>query len=231
MTSRPTTRAQFNEWNEDMVRRYDPDAYHTRSPLPIRLLERLRVHQVVRLLDCRPSDRVLEVGCGGGNVLERVAAHRVGLDLSPWILAKARARLGGAAQLVRGDAQALPFADGAFDRVFCSEVLEHLLEPEAALAEMRRVVAPGGWVVVSVPNEALINRVKRAGFRLPLVRRLLGGGDGYQMAERMDDEWHLHSFSRERVITAMGDRFSLDQLIGVPNRFLPLRWVARLLPR
>src|SRR5205814_221266 len=125
-----------------------------------------------------PGARVLEVGCGGGNVLERVPGRRFGIDLSPFILSKARARLHGAAQLVRGDAMRLPFADGAFDRVFCSEVLEHVLEPEVVVREMRRVLAPGGFAVVSVPNEALINRVKRTVFALPVGRRLFGGRDG-----------------------------------------------------
>ena len=215
-----------------MVRRFDPDAYHTRSALPIRVIERLRVRAIRRLLDAAPATRVLEVGVGGGNVLERIAGRRVGIDLSPFILRKAQARLGGAAALVRGDAMALPFADGAFDRVFCSEVLEHVLEPEAVVREMRRVLAPRGFAVVSVPNEALINRVKGIVFRLPLGRRLVGGGDsGYQMSEKMDDEWHLHEFDRARLERAVAGRFSLDALVGVPSRLMPLRLVARLQPR
>src|SRR5450631_2748149 len=159
-TDRPRDRRAFTAWNEEMVQRFDPDAYHTRSPLPIRAIERLRVRAIRRMLDAAPSSRVLEVGVGGGNVLERMQGRRVGIDLSSFILGKAQARLGGKAQLVRGDAMALPFADGAFDRVFCSEVLEHVLEPEAVVREMRRVLAPRGFAVVSVPNEALINRVK-----------------------------------------------------------------------
>ena len=231
-TERPRDRREFTAWNEEMVRRFDPDAYHTRSALPIRAIERLRVRAIRRLLDATAAMRVLEVGVGGGNVLERVDGRRVGIDLSPFILHKAQARLGGAAALVRGDAMALPFADGAFDRVFCSEVLEHVLEPEAVVREMRRVLAPRGFAVVSVPNEALINRVKGVVFRLPLGRRLVGGGAGaYQVSEKMDDEWHLHEFDRARLERAVAGRFTIDALIGVPSRLLPLRLVARLQPR
>jgi ubiquinone/menaquinone biosynthesis C-methylase UbiE len=233
-TGRPRDRREFTAWNEEMVQRFDPDAYHTRSPLPIRAIERLRVRVIRRLLDAAPETRVLEVGVGGGNVLERIRGRRVGIDLSPYILHKAQARLGAAAALVRGDAMALPFADGAFDRVYCSEVLEHVLEPEAVVREMRRVLAPSGFAVVSVPNEALINRVKRIVFRLPLGRRLVGGGaaDGdYRVSEKMDDEWHLHEFDRARLEQAVAGPFVIDALVGVPSRLLPLRLVARLQPR
>jgi ubiquinone/menaquinone biosynthesis C-methylase UbiE len=231
-TERPRDRRAFTAWNEEMVRRFDPDAYHTRSALPIRAIERLRVRAIRRLLDAAPATRVLEVGVGGGNVLERVDGRRVGIDLSPFILQKAQARLGDRAQLVRGDAMALPFADGAFDRVYCSEVLEHVLEPEAVVREMRRVLAPGGFAVVSVPNEALINRVKGIIFRLPLGRRLVGGGAGaYRVSEKMDDEWHLHEFDRARLERAVEGRFTIDALVGVPSRLMPLRLVARLRPR
>ena len=231
-SQRPRDRREFTAWNEEMVRRFDPDAYHTRSALPIRAIERLRVRAIRRLLDVRPDARVLEVGVGGGNVLERIGGRRYGIDLSPFILHKAQARLGGAAALVRGDAMALPFADGVFDRVYCSEVLEHVLEPEAVVREMRRVLAPSGFAVVSVPNEALINRMKGLVFKLPLGRRLVGGGaGGYQVSEKMDDEWHLHEFDRARLERAVAGRFAIDALVGVPSRILPLRLVARLQPR
>jgi SAM-dependent methyltransferase len=234
---RPESEREFAAWNEAMVQRYDPDAYHTQSPLPVRAVEALRVRVVRRLLDAAAGSRVLEVGCGGGNVLEQMPGHRYGVDLSRFILEKARRRLGGGATLVRADATRLPFADASFDRVFCSEVLEHVLEPEAVVAEMRRVLRSDGIAVVSVPNEGLINRVKEMLFKLPLGRRLAGGDggsggtNGYHVPERMDDEWHLHAFSRARLMQALGGRFSVDAIAGVPSRLLPLRYVARLLPR
>ncbi len=231
MTERPRGVREFVDWNEEMIRRYDPDAYHTRAPLPIRAVERLRVRAIRRLLAVPPDARVLEVGVGGGNVLERIPGRRVGIDLSWSILGKAHARLGGAATLVRGDAMRLPFCDGAFDRVYCSEVLEHVLDPEAAVREMRRVLSPSGCAVVSVPNEALINRVKGWVFRVPLGRRLVGGaGGGYQVSEKMDDEWHLHEFDRARLERALDGSFRLDTVVGVPSRLMPLRLVARLSP-
>jgi len=209
-----------------MVRRFDPDAYHTRSALLIRAIEQLRVRAIRRLLDATPSSRVLEVGVGGGNVLERIGGVQFGIDLSAFILRKARARLGARASLVRSDAMALPFRDGAFDRVYCSEVLEHVLDPESVIREMHRVLAPGGIAVISVPNEVLINRIKRIVFGLPLGSRLVAGE--YRVSKAMDEEWHLHAFGRARLEQALAGRFGIETLVGVPSRLMPLRLVARL---
>jgi SAM-dependent methyltransferase len=199
--------------------------------LPIRAIERMRVRAIRRLLALSGSERVLEVGCGGGNLIERVGGRRFGIDLSPFILDKARARLGPAVPLVRGDAMSLPFASGAFDRVLCSEVLEHVLNPESVVRELRRVLRPGGHAVVSVPNEQVINWLKRVAFALPLSRRLIAGdAGGYQVPLRMDDEWHLHAFSRARLEAAVDGQFLMREVVWIPSRVLPLRLLARLEP-
>ena len=159
-------------------------------------------------------------------MLERIGGVQFGIDLSPFILRKARIRLGARASLVRSDAMALPFRDGAFDRVYCSEVLEHVLDPESVIREMHRVLAPGGIAVISVPNEVLINRIKRIVFGLPLGSRLVAGE--YRVSKAMDEEWHLHAFGHARLEQALAGRFGIETLVGVPSRLMPLRLVARL---
>ncbi len=227
---KPRDFLEFVRWNDEMVERYDPDHYHTSSALPIRVTERLRVRAIRRLLDAGPATRVLEVGCGAGNVLDEMPGRRYGIDLSQVLLGKAHRRLGRGATLLRGDAARLPLADASFDRIYCSEVLEHVLEPEAVVHEMRRVLAPSGHAVVSVPNEELINQVKALAFRLPFGRRFLGAEEreGYRVSEKMDEDWHLHHFGRERLEQAVRGAFTVEAWVGVPHRLLPLRWVARL---
>ncbi len=108
--------------------------------------------------------RVLDVGCGEGRhvhaaALENVAAV-VGLDLERSNLTAAREdyeeyiapESDVPVSFLSGDALRLPFADGAFDVVCCTEVLEHLPDYESALDELRRVCAPGGTLAVSVPR-------------------------------------------------------------------------------
>jgi SAM-dependent methyltransferase len=115
---------------------------------------------------------VLDAGCGEGRhcfgALERGACV-VGLDLDRASLDKgarplaARAReLGGVARMVHGDAFALPFPDASFDRVICSEVMEHVHDYRRAARELARVTRRGGRVAVTIPtatSEALYLRL------------------------------------------------------------------------
>lgn len=213
-----------------MVQRYHPGAYHERSSLPVRVVERARTRKIVQLLDVLPQHRVLEVGVGAGNVLDEVPTGvRFGLDLSPSILRDAHRRLGARATLVRGDGAVLPFRDGAFDRVLASEVLEHLPDPGAAVAEMARVTRPGGVIVLSVPNEGLIDRTKQLLSRAGLMRWL--SSRDYRVPADMKDEWHLHAFDLETLRTVAEAHVRIDRVVGVPHPLLPLRWVARCIPR
>lgn len=101
----------------------------------------------------REGEQVLEVGCGTGN-LWRDNAERIpaGLaltltDLSPGMLEQARARLAGLApnpEFRIADVQALPFADASFDALVASHMLYHVPDRAKALAEIRRVLRPGG---------------------------------------------------------------------------------------
>ena len=97
------------------------------------------------LLAAGHAGRLLDVGCGTGDDTRALPVRSVGLDASAAMIGEA-ARRGGA--FVRGDAHALPFADATFDGCRADRTLQHLADPERALAEMVRVTRPGGRVVV-----------------------------------------------------------------------------------
>jgi SAM-dependent methyltransferase len=121
-----------------------------------------------------PGRRVLELGCGTGEFTRRVApsgARLVALDLSPELLAKARARVGGSVKFVRGNAEVLPFPSGRFDVVFGCSVLHHL-NLDATLAEVRRVLRPGGRMTFSEPN--LLNPQVLLMFKVRALRARFG---------------------------------------------------------
>lgn len=104
-------------------------------------------------LGARAHGRVLEVAVGtGSNVLHLPAdAVVTGVDLSPAMLDQARRRLaaaGRAATLLEADAEALPLADASFDTVVCALGLCSIPHPERAISEMRRVLVPGGTLLL-----------------------------------------------------------------------------------
>jgi ubiquinone/menaquinone biosynthesis C-methylase UbiE len=102
----------------------------------------------------RDTDRVLDVGCGTGALLERLArAHPgvklTGVDPVPAMLAVARRRLPPGVRLSLGRAEDLPFASGRFTMVVSCNVFHYFRRPEVALREMSRVLAPGGSLVIT----------------------------------------------------------------------------------
>ena len=123
-------------------------------------------------LGLRSGDLVLDLGCGfGRHAYEalRRGASVVACDLGVDELRQVRAIAGvmhdaghvgptevGVGTVVletaNGDAQRLPFADGAFDRVIASEVMEHIDDDDTAMAELTRVLRPGGTIAVTVPS-------------------------------------------------------------------------------
>ncbi|MET7486316.1 class I SAM-dependent methyltransferase [Streptomyces sp. NPDC005538] len=99
---------------------------------------------------------VLDIGCGDGTAAATAAplltGHRiVGVDWSQDALTRARTHLPYA---VRGELTALPLRSAVADAVLFSEVVEHLVDPDTALAEIRRVLRPGGHLMLSTPNLA-----------------------------------------------------------------------------
>jgi ubiquinone/menaquinone biosynthesis C-methylase UbiE len=213
----------FAEWNEAMVKRYDIDRYYRDSRGLVRWIEQKRMAALIRLADAHPRDRLLEVGSGGGHVLEQFQqARRFGVDLSENMLARARTRLKGGATLLRASADRLPFRDGSFEIVLCTEVLEHVPDPAAVIRELLRVAVPGARVVVSIPNERNIDRAKRILRRTPLLSRMLK-----TLAEE-GNEWHLHQFDWSMLERNVEGIARIRERIAIPNRIMPVRYVAAL---
>jgi arsenite methyltransferase len=122
-----------------------------------RMRDILRRRRLVReALGASPGERILDIGCGPGFYAAELLAEVgesgaiVGLDSSPQMLAVAAHRVAGHpnAAFHEADATSLPVEDGAFDAAFSVQVLEYVPDADRALAEMHRVVRPGGRVVV-----------------------------------------------------------------------------------
>jgi 2-polyprenyl-3-methyl-5-hydroxy-6-metoxy-1,4-benzoquinol methylase len=132
---------------------------------------------------------ILEIGCGGGRLGEHLKARQpcqvTGIELSAAAAEAARGRLD---QVVVGDVERmqLDFQAGQFDCVVCADVLEHLRRPDRLLRQIRSWLAPGGTLVVSLPNVR----------HHTVVRGLLDGNWTYEPAGLLDAT-HLRFFTRQ----------------------------------
>jgi SAM-dependent methyltransferase len=111
----------------------------------------------------QPGERVLDVGCGAGtaelilSALQPGGVHFVGVDLVHARLRDARRAMreqGVAAELATADAARLPFAPESFDGAFAVAVLQHVPKPRAVVEALRRVLKPGGRLVLAEPDNA-----------------------------------------------------------------------------
>lgn len=134
---------------------------HARALYPC-ILEEAR-----RAMESIPVPSVLDVGCGTGMLSERLlgafpSCRLAGVDLSPAMVERARARLAGRAEVREADAERLPFHDGAFDLVVCNDSFHHYPDPDRAAFQMWRVLRKGGALVLGdvwqpAPARAVMN--------------------------------------------------------------------------
>ena len=156
-----------------------------------------------------PGRRVLDLGCRDGALTQAYAGGNeiVGVDADRAALAEAK-KLGIETHWADLD-EPLPFEDSDFDVVVAGELLEHLRDPRRVVADVRRVLRPGGTFVASVPNA----------YRLKNRARFLLGG------KPEDDPTHLQMFAPADV-RALLSGFDDAQLAFIAGRLVPLH--ARL---
>ena len=181
--------------NDRLAIEHPIDDYYARSPLPIRVIERRRLAAIRSFMGDVGGLDVLEVGSGGGHVLRMFPMARLtATDVSSLQLDVARKNLTGYdVQFIKGEVDKIELPAAGYDRVICSEVLEHVVDPDAILAAIGKLLRPTGVAVLTVPNDPLILQVKRAIRRTP-ARRLFGtriewGGDKYHLHRWTPDEF------------------------------------------
>jgi SAM-dependent methyltransferase len=160
-----------------------------------------------------PGLRVLDLGCRTGALTQHYAEGNtvVGVDVDRSALEQAEARLG--IETVWTDVEEeLPFPDNSFDVVVAGELLEHLADPGAVVAHVRRVLRPGGRFVGSVPNAfRLKSRLRYAAGRHPET-----------------DSTHLQLFTSAALAALLGDFDDVEIRFAV-GRYV--RWHGRLTGR
>ncbi len=213
--------------NDRLAREHPIDEYYARSPWPIRLVEGRRLARVRGFLGTVAGLEVIEIGSGGGHVLAMFPEARLtALDVSDEYLEDARERLAGYdVRFVKGEVDKLDLPAASYDRVICTEVLEHVVDPDAVLGAIARLLRPSGVAVITVPNDPLIHRVKGIARRQPL-RWLFGS-----RIEWGGDEYHLHTWTPHEFETVLSRHLIVTDRRFAPSRVLPLRSCFRCVPK
>ena len=224
------TAENFYEWNEEHAEKHDLDKFYNHPNALFRYIENKRIRVLIDFADIKDDNTVLEVGCGAGHILERINKGKLyGTDISAIQIDRARKRLGDNVVLEKSPGEHLPFGDSFFDRIICTEVFEHVLDPLLILKEMKRVLKDSGIVSLSIPNETLINYTKKLLKTIGLKRILAPGESGWDLASNNNlQEWHLHNFSLNLIIHYCRNVFEIRSVARIPFFFIPYRYVLQL---
>ena len=231
-------------------------AFSTLSPSILDRADRLRVgRQLLAVLEHHlgagrlAGRRVLDIGCSSGVITTLIAAAAgptVGIDVDDQALARARegAQLPGLT-FRRMSADALDFPNGSFDVVVCNQMYYWLEDPARLMAEMSRVLAPGGVCIFTTVNKY---KLWEAQYRLPLLSmmprsladlcvRLAGKGDrfgcyylSFRELERLCGAFDVHRYTARILKDPDAYGFTNLSAIGQVTRRLPLSWLEALEP-
>jgi 2-polyprenyl-3-methyl-5-hydroxy-6-metoxy-1,4-benzoquinol methylase len=219
--------ADVEALNDRLARDYPIDDYYARSPLPVRVIERRRLEIIRALVGDTRGLELAEIGSGGGHVLRMFRDARLtAIDVSSVFLDTARKNLAGYdARFIKGEVDKLDLPSASFDRIVCTEVLEHTEDPEAILATIARLLRPHGVAVITVPNDPLILGLKGIVRRTPL---------GWVLRDRLKwggDEFHIHQWTPAEFERLLGRFMRVTDRRCAPFDALPIRACFRCVPR
>lgn len=219
----------FEEWNEEMYKKHGNASRMTSANPLIKYFTMKRINAIVKFSRIKevPVDgnvKLLDLGCGGGMFLKTyfrkipgepfLGFSATGVDLSSLALAEAKKNLIAYKEFItleKGNAQTFR-NNKKYDFIVCTEVLEHVEKPEEVIDTIAAHAENGTTIIISVPNESLVNFIKRTAMGLlgPVL-----------------DDWHIHTFSLNRLLEMVPEEYKLKKIKRIPSLFLPLTYVCK----
>lgn len=205
--------------NDRLATEHPINDYYEKSFWPIRKIEQGRLRIIREMVGPVSGLSLLEVGSGGGHVLRQFRdAHLTAVDVSGKFLETARQNLRGYdCRFIQGEIDKLGLPEASFDRIVCTEVLEHIPDPAPVMREIARLLKPTGRAVITVPNDPLINGTKTFVRKSPV---------GWLLGDRVNwggDEYHLHQWKPAEFREVLSRYFTVEDQRSAPFDFLPIR--------
>jgi len=205
--------------NDRLATEHPINDYYEKSIWPIRKIEEGRLRIIREMVGPVSGLSLLEVGSGGGHVLRMFRdAQLTAVDVSSKFLDTARQNLRGYdCRFIHGEIDKLQLPEASFDRIVCTEVLEHIPDPEPVLREIVRLLKPTGRAVITVPNDPLINGGKTLFRKSPV---------GWVLGDRVNwggDLFHLHQWKPAEFRALLSKYFRVEGQRSAPFDVLPIR--------
>ena len=183
-------------------------------------IQKKKIEKILKLLEEHKEGNILDIGCGDGLITsliaERTGARAYGVDISRKAVIKAKKR-GITAKVMNVDRHRFPFKEKTFDFVFCGDLLEHLYDTEKLLSNIKKVLKPNGYVIISVPNIASwYNRgFLLLGYMPTWIESSLKTYTGNPVIK--EGVGHIHAFTKRSLGELLElNGFSIENVVGSP---------------
>ena len=180
----------FEKWNEEMYRKFGNEERYSHKNFLIRYITNKRLNQIIKYINAKEKDKILEIGCGDGLIINKLKKGWItGIDYSESAVKKAKEnnKLNKNIKIIKGDAQNLKLDNNSFNKIICAEVIEHLPNPEKVINEIKRIAKPKSKIVLTIPNDYFIDFIREFIIKIGLFDIFFKGCD-----KQMD--WHIHKF-------------------------------------
>ena len=209
----------FEKWNEEMFKKYATASRIFHSSSIVRFITNQRIKKIIKILGYKEDESLVELGCGSGNILRNFKKGNVtGIELSETGVKLAKKNCLNA-RIIKGDAQTINL-DKKFDKIICSEVLEHLPDPSKVIDNIIRMSKKKSVIVISIPNERFVDFFRNLFIRSGLFSIFFKNCD-------QNMEWHLHKTGKKFFKKLVKEKLRIIKTKPSPFFFFPYDYIFK----